>query len=401
MEKFCARKIAEIIIRMRVGGVSQQEREYLLRWMDQSEYNRQAYRNIISGNSLKDRLQIEQSIADNSQLEEIVSKIANRIEFRQRVKSYSVVASVLAGVVVLVLFLFPLFNSKEQRDTKPTADLVSQELDFANSKVKLITGKGDVVNLASGGEAKIDLVEKLLGEHSAEHGVAGNLVGGIDANFALEVELTNTIVTEAGGEIVFLLADGSKVWLNALSKLEFPTKFSGKTREVWLSGEAYFEVVGNKNAPFIVHSKNHSVKVLGTTFNIKAYSDEDDICTTLFEGKVAVETPGSQETILIPGMESLYNSSNSKITTRAADLDVAAAWRTGHFFFENSDIDKILKVLSRWYGVAFYNKSTGTHTFMGRFSKYNSLESTLESIRRAGGPSYEISTDGATVILKN
>lgn len=178
----------------------------------------------------------------------------------------------------------------------------------------------------------------------------------------------NTIETPVGGKFQLNLADGSKVWLNSASSLRFPVRFTDDTREVELKGEAYFEVSEDIHKKFTVHSGNQSVEVLGTHFNINAYTDEPAITTTLIEGKVRViELSTKESQILKPGEQSRVDR-NIKIQ-RTIDTQTEVAWKDGYFYFENAPIETVMRQLGRWYGVTTrYEGQMPEHHFAGAIS---------------------------------
>jgi transmembrane sensor len=160
------------------------------------------------------------------------------------------------------------------------------------------------------------------------------------------------------------LPDGSKVWLNASSSLHFPTAFSGKSREVEITGEAYFEIAKDADKPFFVKARDMRVEVLGTHFNLNAYTDEPVIRTTLLEGSVRVRK-GEAASVLAPGQQALVygyvaaggSSGVAEKDARViqlinnADLDEAVAWKNGLFQLTSADIGTIMRQLVRWYDV--------------------------------------------------
>ncbi|WP_158275324.1 FecR family protein [Pedobacter sp. HMWF019] len=164
----------------------------------------------------------------------------------------------------------------------------------------------------------------------------------------------NTIETPKGGQYLLYLPDGSKVWLNAASKLKYPASFSGqRNRSVELDGEAYFEVAKDKQHPFMVKTGRQQVEVLGTHFNINAYKDEVSVKTTLLEGSVRVFSadPALSARVLHPGQQSSYDPLISEIKVATADTEAAVAWKDGLFYFKDADIPSIMKVFARWYNV--------------------------------------------------
>ncbi|HEY0175648.1 MAG TPA: FecR domain-containing protein, partial [Pedobacter sp.] len=163
----------------------------------------------------------------------------------------------------------------------------------------------------------------------------------------------NTVVTPRGGQYQIVLPDGSKVWLNAASSLKFPTAFSGNTRYVELTGEAYFEIAKNKSMPFIVKSDDQSIEVLGTHFNINDYREEPEVKTTLLEGRVKASS-GKGTVFLNPGQQAVVskadNSGNIKVL-KDVDMEEIIAWKNGNFQFNNADIETVMRQISRWYNV--------------------------------------------------
>lgn len=158
----------------------------------------------------------------------------------------------------------------------------------------------------------------------------------------------NTITTPRGGQYQVVLPDGSKVWLNSASSIYFPTAFSGDERNVRVTGEAYFEVVKNQGIAFNVLANGTTIKVLGTHFNIMAYSDESSLKTTLLEGSVRVVS-GKSATLIKPGEQAEVTDGN--IAVGSADIEEAVAWKNGYFYFKKTDIKSVMRQLSRWYDV--------------------------------------------------
>lgn len=161
------------------------------------------------------------------------------------------------------------------------------------------------------------------------------------------------VSTSKGGQYQVILPDGTSVWLNALSTLKFPSTFSGKTREVELKGEGYFEVAKNKAIPFKVFTPLQEVEVLGTHFNINSYGDEPTTETTLLEGSVSViQLKSKKSALLKPGQQSSV-SEIGRIKIENIKAENVIAWKNGMFKFENSDISNVTRQFSRWYDLDF------------------------------------------------
>lgn len=167
----------------------------------------------------------------------------------------------------------------------------------------------------------------------------------------------NTLVIPYGNRSVISLGDGTKVWLNAGSRLVYPSKFVDKTREVYLVGEAFFEVAKNEEVPFVVKTSDLSVKVLGTKFNVSAYPEDLSIQTVLTEGSVEIIKSNAslfEKSILLkPGQLALLNKKNSVTKVYDVDVDYYTLWTQGIFSFTNTDLNRLVKKLERYYNIRF------------------------------------------------
>lgn len=205
----------------------------------------------------------------------------------------------------------------------------------------------------------------------------------------------NTIATPRGGQYQVVLADGSKVWLNAASSITFPTSFPGKEREVKVTGEAYFEVAHNAAKPFRVSVGDMKVEVLGTHFNVNAYEDEEEIKTTLLEGSVVVKT--SRQSIKIkPGQQTEVENGFIKLNNDV-NMDVVMAWKNGVFLFDRADIHKVMDQIKRWYDVDVEYKGKVTKHFGGTISRDVNASELFKLLEMTGGVNFKI--DGRKVLV--
>lgn len=193
----------------------------------------------------------------------------------------------------------------------------------------------------------------------------------------------NSIATPRGGQYQLILADGTRVWLNAASTLKYPAKFTGHQRKVELEGEAYFEVHKDPAAPFIVHTSGQEVKVLGTHFNIKAYPDEATVKTSLLQGHVNISS-GGETTSLLPGFEAL--SHQGATTIRQADVQQSIAWKNGLFQFDSATIEEVMQQIARWYDadIIITKKPLPLRQFTGTISRQEPINEVLEMLRYTG-----------------
>lgn len=203
----------------------------------------------------------------------------------------------------------------------------------------------------------------------------------------------NTILTPNGGTYAVTLSDGTKVWLNAASSLKYPVKFTGGTRSVDLTGEAYFEVTHN-SAPFTVHCLGQTIDVLGTDFNVNAYTNESSIKTTLLEGKVDI----NGATTLRPGEQSSVGGDGKIRITKGVDTAEVMAWKNGMFQFDEADIGTVMRQIGRWYDVdVVYEGKLPDDHFRGKIPRNVNASQVLQ-ILAIGGIDFTI--EGKKIYLK-
>jgi len=208
--------------------------------------------------------------------------------------------------------------------------------------------------------------------------------------------LYNTITTPRGGQYQVTLADGTKVWLNAESSLRFPTTFKGKDREVELTGEAYFEVKADKDKPFLVQAGQTETRVLGTNFNIMAYSDEGAVKTTLLEGAVSMGL-GTKSALLQPGEQGQYEDGKNIIATRAVNTRAVVAWKDGYYFFDRTPVKSVMRQIGRWYDVTIvYKGAAPEDEIVGKLPRTADVREVLHIMELIG---IHFKIEGKTIIV--
>ncbi len=211
----------------------------------------------------------------------------------------------------------------------------------------------------------------------------------------------HTLAIPRGGEFVLKLSDGTTVWLNAETELKYPETFLGDERRVELNGEAYFEVAHNNEKPFYVVSGDHEVKVLGTSFNISAYEDEEQIVTTLINGGVRVQDKfDALELTLEPLEQSTLERFANTLTKKKVEPYQFVAWKEKTFYFEDRSLGDIMRIMARWYDIdVFFDDSTAAEIhFTGGFKRYEEFNKIGNKIEMTNEVQFEIK--GNTVIIK-
>jgi hypothetical protein len=218
----------------------------------------------------------------------------------------------------------------------------------------------------------------------------------------------NTLMVPFGKRKNIILSDGTKVCLNSGSKLVFPAYFSEYKREVYLEGEAIFEVTHNKSKPFFVKASNYNIEVLGTVFNISNYSDDETIKTVLKSGKIKINYKNNNlfsavsSLTITPNTLAIYNKGNKGITTRSIQTDQFFSWRDGIFIFKNDSLAFIMKKLSRYYNldIIIANATLSQATFSGYLDVKEDINLVMKTIMTAGNSAfnYKITTDRKLII---
>ncbi len=278
-----------------------------------------------------------------------------------------------AAILLLIVSGTWFFASRSQR--QETAITAVYDKAPGTDRALLTLSDGAVVELDSTGKGRI------AGGNTTIQQQGGVLKYGADAHAAG----FHTLTTPRGGQFRVVLPDGTAVWLNAATSLRYPTAFKGNERVVTLRGEAYFEVAKNTAMPFRVQiDEQTAVEVLGTHFNIHAYSDENQISTTLLEGKVMITKSDAslRRVVLNPGQQAIVNNDQLSVS-KQVNIDQVMAWKNGMFNFEGMDLPSVLRQLSRWYDVEIvYEGKIPTRKFGGEMQRDLSLQQVLRILEK-------------------
>ncbi|NLR79720.1 FecR family protein [Chitinophaga eiseniae] len=255
-----------------------------------------------------------------------------------------------------------------------------------------------VLTLANGQKVELDKagMAQLAQGNSTIRNQNGQLIYE-QTNSGQAALLYNTLTTAPRETYPLVLADGSKIWLNAGSSLRFPAAFAGNERKVELTGEAYFEIATDAHKPFRIQVKQMTVEVLGTHFNINAYTDETTMNTTLLEGAVNINS-GRSSLRLAPGEQSQVSGDGQIKKITGVNTDEIMAWKEGYFKFENADLATVLRQFSHWYDVdVVYEGNVKPRKFFGMISRKSTLPNVLKMLN-ANDIAYRI--DGRKLIIE-
>jgi len=264
----------------------------------------------------------------------------------------------------------------------------------------IMTGMKGRIILANGSTREFDTEKTSIKQSSSGHLTINNDTLEIKSDKTSSA--INKVIIPYGKRSEIMLADGTHIWLNSGSQLSYPTEFKSDSREVYLSGEAFFDIKPNPEKPFYVITRDIRIKVLGTSFNVSSYEEDNTSQTVLFKGKVSAGKNQlfSKTVELMPGERMIYNKKNRGLTKDKVDTKFYASWIGGYLIFENEPITEIYKKLER-----YYNKNIQAEeglekiSFSGKLDLKDKLEDVLENISFASAVKVQ-ARNGSFIIKK-
>jgi ferric-dicitrate binding protein FerR (iron transport regulator) len=369
-------EISEIIAHDISGKLSQYEKELLEEWINNSGQNRKMYRKILDSSNISERNKLYESV----NVEQAWKEVSGVLEAQHKKRVWSLVFKYAAAILLPVLLGLTTYWVLNDHSSEIAHQVVQIQSGSRNAVLVMANGKSvDLVN---------DTTKNLIENDGTviKNSVEELSYVGQSAKKTVKT-IFNTLIVPKGGEYSLFLSDGTRIFVNSMSKLVFPVRFSGDKREITLEeGEAYFEVAKDKSKPFIVTVKGIQVEVLGTSFNIKAYPEDTYSYTTLVEGSVKLN-PNDQPSnihIMEPDQQAVFNPASAGIIINKVDAKQIVQWTTGKYSFTNETLDEIMKTLSRWYdfNYKFEDESLKKIRFEGGLNKYESIDPILDIIAK-------------------
>ena len=370
--------IARLIAEELTGTIDEKDRGVLARWLDEDVKHREEYEKLRESLKAGDSVRKEQE--RGQQLVETSWSVVKSRTVKKTVRwiTWSKYAAVI--VLFVTIGIFWLVNEEKQKVENVTV----VKIEHGSMKAQLVLANGKKVDLRP--ETSLQLEEVggtriLTSDNRIKYSGKDSLAGQ-----SAEVKY-NTLIVPRGGEFSLELADGTRVWLNAESRLRYPVAFTGKERKVEMEGEVYFEVTKNKEKPFIVTVNGVDIRVLGTSFNVSAYQEE--VVATLVEGKVQLKK-GNEQVILSPNQQAIW--SDDEFRVKQVDARNYVLWKEGIFYFEDVDLETILDDMARWYNVnVFYmNPALKEMKFSVEIRRYGDINEILRRIEQTKRVKFEI-----------
>lgn len=361
------------LVRKRIdGSCTAEEGERLERWMRGDKERRRFVEHAFR------YYEREVPVVDEARIERAWRQFARQRALRRRIRLLRLAGGVAASLLLLAgaWLLSPREQAEEGR-IEPR-----REIAIGAPRARLIISDGTSVDLSS------DKRERIITD-----GAVNVTVDSVSLSYEGNEEATDTVFhtveVPRGGEFHLTLGDGTMVWLNAESRLTYPSAFGKGERRVWLEGEGYFEVKEGKGR-FVVDAEGMRVRVLGTAFNVNAYGGEPDMYTTLVRGKVEIEADGEVRT-LTPGEQAIWDRESGEVEVRAVNTYLYTQWMKGQFVFRDAALRDIMKTLARWYEMEyeFADPEVADERFYGIINRFEHVENLLEQFEKTGKVHFE------------
>lgn len=379
-------RMAELTKRSLREQISPEELVELKDWLAQSENHRRYLANLFSDESLQEYAwssRTNTTVPEEANTE--TDKIRKGPAIIRRLIAWAALMAALGGVTY-----FLWWQSKGERLFDESGPMsTASTIEPGTNKAVLTLPNGQRLSLNNGQDTDLSLSNSVIHQR-------GGTIKYQSAPDPSRPEY-HILSTPRGGQWHVELPDGSEVWLNAASSIKYPTSFLKNDREVEITGEAFFQVKSSPSAPFIVKAPHTTVTVLGTSFNVDAYSTDSTVETTLVNGAVKVSAAGKTRN-LQPGTQAA--TTETDMIVRQANLDAVTAWKEGFFYYDQAPLISVMKDLENWYdvNVKFETGFNGMPHFSGKIDRNISLEKILSMISETKVATFKI--EGRTVIVQ-
>ncbi len=384
--------IVGLIIKEIFDEISADEKNRLDSWIHEDAENQIVYNRIRQSSNFSTWSKMNEVLDMESDWNQVLEGIKqNKIrKFRQTFLKYA--AAILLPVCIGLGWYYNSQPEKNIQDKFAQGSILHP----GSSKAVLVLTDGKSVDLNTSEELSIKEADGTTIVKASGTLNYKKLESGKEKK-----AIFNTIIIPRGGEYNLTLADGTHVYLNAMSQIRYPVQFVGNTREIELSGEAYFEVSKDASKPFIVKVNGMSVEVLGTKFNVNAYENSGKVVTTLAEGKVKVQSNdlSAPASFLNPSEQAIFNLIDGKTEVSKVDVDLYIGWKDGRLVFHDARMEDIMTTLSRWYSADVFYRSPSIKEirFSGNLDRTANIRQILDIISSTDKVKIEINNNDIVI----
>ena len=379
--------IIQLIQLYLVGDLSGEEKVKLEEWVTQDPSREKLFKEICNEKSVASDFGIYEKVNKDSAWEKVILKgnIKQKNNAR-RLGWYKFVAAVMIPLMVVAVGYF-IRETKQGIEPKDTE---FASIEPGKSKAILRLADNRVIEITREQETRFDVAEGIAATNNLSGMVYPEQVAMGKAEY-------NVLEVPRGGEYTVTLSDGTVVYLNSGSELRYPVAFGAERRDVFLSGEGYFEVAKDAERPFFVNADKLKIRVYGTSFNVNTYNIAN-VETVLVEGKIGIQGNNAEYTVK-PGQLALYNREEGTMEIRDVDVRPYVAWKEHEFMFDDESLEEIMNTLSLWYDVDvfFQTASLKQLHFTGHLGRYEEVSHILDAI--SGVTQVKFSVKGRTIIV--
>ena len=352
--------IADLIVAELTGKIDDSGRRELENWKHETPEHLRLYDLYQSTDFVARKFEFIKEYSAIEAYQEFAGRV---VQAKRRKRTWVLYRSVAAAVLLLFLLggSFYFFH-----DVKDESISFVQKIQPGSYKAILTEPDGTKIDISD--TTFLAFIQKEVTSRKSEDEVT-------------EV-LYHTITIPRGGEYDLILSDGSRLRMNSESEVRVPVTFEKGQREVFMKGEIYFDIVRDSLASFVVHTRQGDIRVLGTSFNVRDYQDEDFLETTLVDGKVAFERKGDCS-YLKPGEQLRLNKENGKTTVEAVNVLLYCSWKDGRFVFEKQRLEEIMNTIARWYNIEVFYESSSVKDilFTGNIKRYSDLDQVVNMLK--------------------
>lgn len=383
---------ASLIRKALLNEMSEEEGHILDKRLSENPDLKEVYEQLQNGEELKEQFEGYRKYSSKKAYYDFIRHIEQKKQPKVRaIKIWWYAAAMVVLAIGISFFVMNQFEINEEMEERTAL------INPGRQKAILMLPDGSVIDVQ---DQQVDVVVDGV-QVKYQQGVLSYQPTAVKENEANSADdrpiQSNELVIPRGAENTVILADGTMVHLNAGSKLTYPVRFAGGRRMVALEGEAYFEVTKDEEHPFVVRTPFGEINVLGTSFNVNAYTDAKTCYATLVSGKVSY-TASSKETVtLLPGEQAV--ATGGRIEKRTVDVEEYIGWMKGVYTFNNRSLEEIMKTFERWYDVRIYYETPALRelTYSGNLKRYSTINTFLDALEITGDIYYRI--NGRNILI--
>tara|TARA_B100000809_G_scaffold138551_1_gene136157 strand:- start:21411 stop:22607 length:1197 start_codon:yes stop_codon:yes gene_type:complete len=379
--------LSKLIYKSISKSISESDQAILEIWLSDKE-NKKRYLEIVKSENILNKISIYNKLDKEASYQKVQERIllAKKKTGKIRIFRITRYAAVFVGIIGLALFYKNSTLFQDSQLLKIDKNAITLQLE--NGNIKIITENGS---------------EKIVGENGKIVGIQSGNKLEYKNTVAIEKLTYNELTIPYGKRFEIVLSDGTKVFLNSGSSIKYPVKFiEGKNREVFLKGEAFFDVTKDRKHPFIVNANEIDITVLGTQFNVSYYPEDIEINTVLVEGSVALQKENSvvAPILLKPGYKASWNTAKKEMLVEKVDTAVYTAWKTGILYFKNIQFEVMKRKLERQFNVEIENrfKFLDAQVYTASFNNNEKLEDILNYLKEDTPFNYKIEENKVIII---